>query len=180
MRNITFYKRYLIVKVLLILLLLPITYALATDIDVGFSPSQGSLDLVLKTINSAKQNICMATYSFTSRPVVDALMAAKKRGVSIKIVSDEKANDKKYTATHYLVNHDINVRLNSNYAIMHNKFIVVDNQTVETGSFNYSEAAVKKNAENVIELWNNRKVAVIYNTECNRLFNEATTMVKNY
>ena len=163
-----------------ILFLLPFTLACATEIDVGFSPSQGGLGLVLKAINSAKQNICMATYSFTSRPVVSALMAAQERGVKIKIVSDEKANSGKYTATRYLANHGFNVRLNGNYAIMHNKFIVVDNKTVETGSFNYSAAAVKKNAENVIVIWGNQDIATAYNNECNRLFNEATPLAKSY
>lgn len=166
-------------KKILFVFLLPLQI-FASNIDVGFSPNQNSLNLVLKTIDAAKKNICMATYSFTSKPVVAALLKAKARGVDIKIVSDEKSNSKKYTAVHYLANHGFNIRLNSNYAIMHNKFIVVDNQTVETGSFNYSEAAVKKNAENVIVIWNNLSVASKYTTECNRLFNEATPIAKSY
>ena len=152
----------------------------ANSIDVGFSPNQGSLQLVLKTINSAQKSLCMATYSFTSRPVVEALIAAKNRGVNIKIVSDAKANSDKYTATRYLVNHGFNVRLNDHYAIMHNKFIVVDNQTVETGSFNYSAAAVDKNAENVIVIWNNPAIASKYAAECMRLFNQASPMIQQY
>ena len=83
----------------------------------------------------------MATYSFTSKPVSEAILAAKKRGVDVRVVSDEKANDRKYTAARFLANQGVNVRLNGNYAIMHNKFIVIDNQTVETGSFNYSAEA---------------------------------------
>lgn len=164
---------------LLILLLLPLCVS-AGDIDIGFSPRMGSLNLVLKTINSAKNNICMATYSFTSKPVVEALMSAKQRGVNIKIVSDEKANSGKYTAVRFLANQGFNVRLNRNYAIMHNKFIVVDNKTVETGSFNYSGAAVKKNAENVIVIWNNPTVASVYRDECDRLYNEARFVTKSY
>lgn len=166
-------------KRLLILFLLP-TYIFAGEIDIGFSPRMGSLDLVLKTINAAKNNLCMATYSFTSKPIVKALMLAKSRGVDIKIVSDQHANSGKYTAVRFLANQGFNVRLSQNYAIMHNKFIVIDNQTVETGSFNYSGAAAKKNAENVIVIWNNREVASAYNNECNRLFNEATTLNKSY
>lgn len=167
-------------KKLFVLFLVPFAIAYATDIEVGFSPQQGSLELIVNTINSAKQNICMATYSFTSKPVVEALMTAKQRGVNIKIVSDEKTNSKKYTAVHYLANHGFNIRLNGNYAIMHNKFIVVDNKTVETGSFNYSAAAVYKNAENVIVIWNNTNVAKAYNNECNRLFNEGILFSKAY
>lgn len=63
---------------------------------------------------------------------------------------------------------------------MHNKFIVVDNQTVETGSFNYSAGAVDKNAENVLVMWNYPNVASRYANECNRLYNEATPLTKSY
>lgn len=166
-----------ITKVLIFLL--PV-FVFANNIDVAFSPNQGSLDLVLRSINSAQKSICMATYSFTSKPVAGALLAAQKRGVAIKIVSDAKANSDRYTATTFLANHGINVRLNGNYPIMHNKFIVIDNQTVETGSFNYSAAAANKNAENVLVLWNQPDIANKYNTECNRLYNEARPLVKNY
>jgi len=134
---------------------------------------QDKLNLVVKAINSAQNSICMATYSFTSKPIANALIDAKNRGVKIKVVSDYKANSgKKYTAVKFLQRAGVDVRLNSNYAIMHNKFIVVDDNTVETGSFNYSDAAVNKNAENVIVIWNNKPLATKYSNECDRLYNE--------
>jgi phosphatidylserine/phosphatidylglycerophosphate/cardiolipin synthase-like enzyme len=151
-----------------------------SDIEVAFSPEHTSLPLVLKTINSAKSSICAAAYSFTSKPISEALYNAAKRGVNVQIVADAKSNKGRYTATTFLANHGIDVRLNSSYAIMHNKFIVVDDKTVETGSFNYSSAAVKSNAENVIVIWNNPQVANRYKAECNRLLNEATKLSKSY
>ena len=81
----------------LFLFLLPIIIY-ANNIDVAFSPKQGSLDLVLKTINSAQKTICMATYSFTSKPVALALLDAKRRGVLINIVSDFEANNDHYSS----------------------------------------------------------------------------------
>lgn len=152
----------------------------SNSIDVAFSPNPGGQDLVVKAINSAKTSLCVAAYSFTSKPISEAILQAKKRGVRVKVVADEKANQSKYTATRFLANQGIDVRLNGNYAIMHNKFIVVDNQTVETGSFNYSQAAQKKNAENVIVMWNNPEVAAKYAIECERLYNEAQPLVKSY
>ena len=107
-------------KYLCLMILAPVFSASAGNIDIAFSPNHGSLNLVLKAINSAQKGICMATYSFTSTPVSEAIMAAKRRSVEIKIVSDEKANNKKYTATTFLANQGVNVRLNGNYQIMHN------------------------------------------------------------
>lgn len=158
----------------LVLVSLLISSVFADNIDLAFSPPGTSLDLVLKAINSSTKTICMATYSFTSKPVALALLNAKKRGVDIEIVSDKKSNCGKYSVAKFLSNQGVNVRLNGNYPIMHNKFIVIDNKTVETGSFNYSNAATAKNAENVIVIWNNSVVASKYATECTRLYDEAT------
>jgi phosphatidylserine/phosphatidylglycerophosphate/cardiolipin synthase-like enzyme len=151
-----------------------------SNVEIGFSPERTSLPLVLKTINSAKSSICVAAYSFTSKPISLALYNAAKRGVKVQVVADAKSNGGKYSATTFLANHGLDVRLNRKYAIMHNKFIIVDDKTVETGSFNYSAAAVKSNAENVIVIWDNPSVASRYKSECNRLLNEADKLSKAY
>lgn len=56
----------------------------------------------------------------------------------------------------------IPVRVDSMHAIQHNKFMVIDGQHVQNGSFNYTTAAEKKNAENALVIWNNQKLAAIY------------------
>ena len=61
-------------------------------VEVAFSPDEGSENLVLKVIGSAHREIRMLSYSFTSAPVARALLDAKKRGVDIKIVADQKNN----------------------------------------------------------------------------------------
>ena len=48
--------------------------------------------LVLKTIDSAQQEIRLMGYSFTSPEVAGALVRAKRRGVDVKVVLDWKAN----------------------------------------------------------------------------------------
>ncbi|MEN9391574.1 MAG: hypothetical protein RL017_872 [Pseudomonadota bacterium] len=167
------------ILLLLFSMLTNVVYA-ESKIDVMFSPYDHSEDLVLKVINSAHNSICMATYSFTLPSIAKALVAAKKRGVDVKIVSDYRSNIRKYTVTRYLANQGVNIRLNDNYAIMHNKFIVVDNKTTETGSLNYSQAATKMNAENILILWDNPQIASKYSTECMRLFNEGTILKASY
>ena len=67
----------------------------------------------------------------------------------------------------------IPVRLDHHYAIFHHKFLVIDSGTLETGSFNYTTAAIKHNAENAIVLWNSPSIAEAYATEWQRLWNES-------
>lgn len=151
----------------------------SSSFDVGFSPNKGSLALVLKAISSAQKSIHVAAYSFTSKPIAEALLAAKNRGIDVKVIADEKSNSGKYSATTYLANNNVPVKLDGNYPIFHHKFIIVDGKTLETGSFNFS-AAASKNAENVLVLWNVPAIAAIYENQWNNLWNEAQQLKANY
>lgn len=130
-------------------------------IESAFSPDAGSEELVLKVINTSQRHIRLAAYSFTSPSVVKALLAAKKRGVDVRVVVDEKGNKGKasITALNALVHAGIPARTISVYAIHHDKYIVSDERTVENGSFNYSQAAAKSNSEDVLVIWNNTELA---------------------
>lgn len=68
----------------------------AAEVKTGFSPGGTALNLVLDSIDHAQHEILVAAYSLTSRPVAGALRAAKKRGVSVVVVADRKANDNRY------------------------------------------------------------------------------------
>ena len=99
---------------------------------------------------------------------VEALIAARRRGVDVAIVSDYKNNvvddrsGKPRAALSALVNAGCRVRTISAYPIHHDKVIIADGQTVQTGSYNYSEAAASKNSENVFVNWNNPRLAQLY------------------
>lgn len=137
-------------------------------IDVGFSPNGGAEDLVLKVINSARQDIRLLGYSFTSTNVTRALIEAKRRGVDVRVAVDAKQNlqdDRSGKGRHALaalVNAGILVRVVSAFQIMHDKTIVVDDLHTETGSFNFSGSAASRNSENVLVVWNNPALAATY------------------
>ena len=144
----------------------PTAVALSGTAEVAFSPDEGSLALVLKAIDSARSEIRILAYSFTSAPVTRALILAAKRGVSVSVVADEKDNTvedrsgKARAALSALVQAGVEVRLTRAFAIHHDKVIVIDQQTVQTGSFNFSYAAAHRNSENVLVLWRNPTVAM--------------------
>jgi phosphatidylserine/phosphatidylglycerophosphate/cardiolipin synthase-like enzyme len=135
---------------------------------------------VLSGIDSAQKSILVAAYSFTSKPISAALLDAHRRGVDVRVVADAKANGKRYTAATYLANHDVPVRLNDKYAILHDKFMVIDGATIETGSFNYTAAAANKNAENVLVLRDMPEMAARYTKEWQRLWDEGVALEKRY
>ena len=138
--------------------------AAASNIEVAFSPEGGAEALVLKVIGSAKQSIRLAGYSFTSPAVVKGLMDAKRLGVDVQVLIDDKGNRGKanLAAMNLIMGAGIALRVVSVFAIHHDKYIVVDGKHTETGSFNFSQAAAKSNSENVLVVWNNTELAGKY------------------
>lgn len=155
----------------------------AAPMVVGFSPGIDGYraeDIVLQAISEARASIHVAAYSFTSKPIAVALEAAKRRGLDVDLVADLKANSRSYTAATFLANQGVPVRFDGHYAIMHNKFMVVDGRSVETGSFNYTEAAARKNAENALLLRNVPALAATYEREWQRLWAESEAVAPRY
>ena len=136
----------------------------------AFSPHQGATELVVKTIEEAKKSVHVATYSFTSRPIAEALVAAHDKGVDVEVVSDKTNENKKILD--YLTAHNIPVRINYRYRIMHDKFMIIDEQTLELGSFNYTYAAEERNAENVLVIHNAETTAKDYSAQWKKFWNE--------
>lgn len=165
--------------VLLPALLIAPFFASAGDIQAGFSPGGSATRLILTAINNASASIDVAAYSFTSKPIALALIDASKRGVTVRVVADEKANSR-YTSITYLANHGIAVRKNGRYAIMHNKFMILDGKSVETGSYNYTSSAEKRNAENAVLITGVPNLAANYTGEFNRLWGESEAVSKSW
>ena len=97
----------------------------------------------------------------------------------VKVVVDKSNATDRYTAATFLANQGVPVRVDYRYAILHDKFIVVDGQLVETGSFNFTASAESKNAENVIVL-HDAAVAQRYGQEWDRLWAESEVMQPRY
>jgi phosphatidylserine/phosphatidylglycerophosphate/cardiolipin synthase-like enzyme len=155
-------------------------------IEVAFSPSEGSEALVIKVADSARSELRILAYSFTSAPVTAALLRAKKRGVDVRLVADEKNNvvdersGKARAALSALVNAGVDVRTINAYPIHHDKVMVADRETVQLGSFNYSDAAARRNSENVLVNWHNPKLAAVYLGHFERNYRQARAFQMQY
>lgn len=146
----------------------------AATFEDAFSPHQGATELVVKAIGEAQKSVHVAAYSFTSKPIGSALVAAKARGVDVKIVFDKSdANGRNAKEPQYLAAHSVPIRINYKYNIMHDKFMIIDGSTLELGSFNYTAAAENKNAENVLVIHDAGQIVTDYAAQWQRLWNEA-------
>lgn len=163
-----------------------ITLPAKGEIEVAFSPNEGSEDLVVKAISSAQKEVLVMAYSFTSVPVAKALLAAQKRGAQVRLVVDHKSNiaedhsRKARAALSALSTAGADVRTISVYPIAHDKVIIVDRATVELGSYNYSAAAASKNSENVLVNWRNPELAAVYVHHFERNYKQSQLFSPNY
>lgn len=142
-------------KIFLLLpgILLFVLPAAATPIKaVCFTPGEDCRSLIVDEINQAKTSIRIQAYSFTCKEIAKALTDAHRRKVDVQVVLDKSQKREKYTSATFLHNAGVPVSIDSRHAIQHNKVIVIDGQTVITGSYNFTNAAAARNAENVLVL----------------------------
>ena len=157
--------RYLFI--VLIFLLLPYA-APAVDVtlhnapaQVYFSPDGGATDAIVNEIGKAKSEVLVQAYSFTSAPIARALVDAHKRGVHVEIILDKSQRSERYSSADFTAHAGIPTYIDAQHAIAHNKIMIIDGETVVTGSFNFTKAAEQKNAENLLIL-KSRELARLY------------------
>jgi phosphatidylserine/phosphatidylglycerophosphate/cardiolipin synthase-like enzyme len=154
---------------LLALALCPTTSGLSADLvlpkdtqaQVYFSPRGGAQDALVAEIGKAKESIYVQAYSFTSEPIVQALIQAQQRGVKVEIILDKSQSTDKRSGTSAVRKAGIHTVIDRKHAIAHNKIMIIDQETLVTGSFNFTKSAEEKNAENLL---------VIRSSELTRLY----------
>ena len=140
----------------------PNTVKASGTIEVAFSPNGGGAATIIKAIGQAQKTIKVQAYSFTNADIAKALLEASKRGVQVRVVLDKSQETEKYTSATFLANAGVPVRIDDDFAIAHNKIMILDDETVITGSFNFTKAAEERNAENVLVIRGNKDLAKFY------------------
>lgn len=125
-----------------------------------FSPHSKCSSYILREIDSAKKEILVAVYAFTSDDLATALVQAKNRGIAVQVILDrdfDATNDN--SKGKLLESQQIPVRRASGVkpakpdresGLMHQKFAVIDRTLVFSGSYNWTHSADKLNHENLL------------------------------
>jgi phosphatidylserine/phosphatidylglycerophosphate/cardiolipin synthase-like enzyme len=119
-------------------------------IDVYFSPKGGAADAIVRALEAARQTVFVQAYSFTNKDILEALVRAHQRGVVIHLILDKSNLSDQYTGADFVAHHGIPVLIDAKHEIAHNKIMIVDAETVITGSFNFTRQAEEHNAENLL------------------------------
>eukprot|EP00179_Madagascaria_erythrocladioides_P007376 CAMPEP_0198321962 /NCGR_PEP_ID=MMETSP1450-20131203/10566_1 /TAXON_ID=753684 ORGANISM="Madagascaria erythrocladiodes, Strain CCMP3234" /NCGR_SAMPLE_ID=MMETSP1450 /ASSEMBLY_ACC=CAM_ASM_001115 /LENGTH=254 /DNA_ID=CAMNT_0044025547 /DNA_START=96 /DNA_END=857 /DNA_ORIENTATION=- len=142
----------------------------------GYNHEVGGFMRLLDALAAAKTSIDACVFTISSNDLADELLAAHKRGVTVRIVTDnDKAHDRGSDVKR-LAEAGIEVRCDATSAHMHHKFCVIDNALVLHGSFNWTVSAVRHNRE-VITPVRDAAVVAAFAAEFNNLLTnlQATT-----
>ena len=112
-------------------------------------------------MDKAQSTVLVQAYSFTSYKIAKALLDAHKRGVKVEVILDKSQKSDQYSSADFLANSGMSVKIDSEHAIAHNKVMIIDGETVITGSFNFTKAAEENNAENLLVI-HDKKLAERY------------------
>src|SRR5258708_5964067 len=73
-----------------------------TMVEAHFSPKGGCTDIVVGALKNARREVLVLAYSFTSKPIAEALVDAKLRGVHVEIVLDHSNEKETHTELPFL------------------------------------------------------------------------------
>ncbi|GHM58125.1 MAG: phospholipase [Candidatus Mesenet longicola] len=124
------------------------------SVEVCFVPGENCTQEIVSMLDKAEKSILLQAYEFTSKPIVNGVIAAKKRGIDVQVILDKNQVKHKYSipVVKELLSNEISVWIDNKPAIAHNKVMVIDNHKVITGSFNFTAAAQDRNAENLLTI----------------------------
>ena len=117
--------------------------------EVLYSPEDRPADRLVSLYNGAQKSIYLAIYGLTYPPIIKALVAAHKRGVDVRVITDrQKLEDRnQLTGLETLRLAGIPIKVNRHDGLMHIKQAVIDDRVNTSGSMNQTSSAARYNDE---------------------------------
>jgi phospholipase D len=130
-------------------------------LNVCFTPPSGCGGLIAQEISKANTSIYVQAYGLTSNAIINQLKSAHTRGVKVHVLLDGGNLSNNDSIYHELRSFGINTEIDKMSGIAHNKVMIIDQHKVITGSYNFTNAADTRNAENLL-LIDDSDIAKLY------------------
>ncbi len=124
--------------------------ATETQIHTCFAPDGDCMGLIVSNIDAARVRILVQAYVFTSQEIANALIRAHQRKVEVQMLIDKGAVTFRGSKINLLLQAGIPIRIDKTVGLAHNKIMIIDDECVLTGSFNWTDSAQTRNAENLV------------------------------
>lgn len=143
--------------------------AVNTRVEVLFTPGDDAAGRIVSIVRHARRQVWVQAFSFTHDGIARALLDAHRRGIEVRLIADrEQTENMEHGQVAGLARAGVAVWLDGDHQSAHNKVMIIDGATVITGSFNFTNAAQYRNAENVVILDGNAALAEAYSKNWQR------------
>lgn len=139
--------------------------------QVYFSPGYDILDNLRDLVQVASKTIDICVFSFTEHRLAKVVVEAQKRGVQVRIISDDLKTKDRGSKIEWLKGNGIDIKIDHSMAHMHNKFGIIDHRIAFTGSFNWTKSATRANNENLL-VTSNHSIVEQFSEEFDQLWKE--------
>jgi phosphatidylserine/phosphatidylglycerophosphate/cardiolipin synthase-like enzyme len=144
-----------------------------TPVQILFAAEDEVQDIIIARINGAQSRIRFMAFSFTVDEIRDAILARASSGVTVQGIFENVGSETRFSELTPLFCAGLPMRQDGNPFIMHHKVFIIDD-TVLTGSFNFSASATNSNDENMVII-EDSNLAAQFNAEFDRRWAEAAT-----
>jgi phosphatidylserine/phosphatidylglycerophosphate/cardiolipin synthase-like enzyme len=125
------------------------------NVELFFSPQGYAMYRgVIPMIKQAKKSIDASIFFLTHKNISKELVAAKKRGVDVRVIIDATSASNGYSKHQYLRDNGISLKVENWGGKMHMKSAIIDKKHLIIGSMNWTSAGESKNDENTLIIKN--------------------------
>ncbi len=125
-----------------------------------FCPEDNCAKKIVNILNASKERILFATFSFTENSIEDTLTRLNLSGINVEGILEKRNSNGKSSICR---DTNLKIYLDSNKYNMHNKYFIIDNSIIITGSMNPSNNGNKYNDENILIIKNQKLNSIYYN-----------------
>ena len=147
------------------------TMVARTPVQVLFAPEDKVISRLVPLVEEAKSSIHVMAFSFTHSTLGQAVLERAQQGVDVQGIFETRGSETEFSELTILFCAGVPVRQDGNPATFHHKVIVIDRETLITGSLNFSVNADTRNDENVIII-KSKTIASRYIDEFERRWKE--------
>jgi phosphatidylserine/phosphatidylglycerophosphate/cardiolipin synthase-like enzyme len=126
--------------------------------EAWFTPGTDAVARIVSLARGARASIDVCVFTLTDDRLAAALLDARRRRVSVRLVTDDEKAYDRGSDVDRLAAAGIPVRIDSSPSHMHHKFAIFDGTTLLTGSYNWTRGAADENQENFCVVGDRRLV----------------------
>ena len=143
------------------------------EISIIFAPEGDAIRAIKAEIARAEKAIRFMVFVFSLEELAEAMLRqAANPAIKIEGLFEERNSTANWSQLPALRCAGASIRQDGNRYLLHHKVIIIDNNTVITGSFNLSRSAAERNDENILII-REATIAGLYMDEWRRMWDSA-------